>query len=138
MWGWSGLQSVIVLFISMLAGGISIFISIGIVGGIVGSSLTLFAASAVNCIVGCVLWGWKMVTGGLPVGIFSVILEFVVIGIFFDFIGGVIFNVIHDVGSRLCQGWCWECGGDGWWVKNHCFPGCFCIQSRQYCHLHCH
>jgi len=50
-WGWSGLQSIIVSFISMLAGGISIFIGVGIVGGIVGSSSTLFVALAVNCIV---------------------------------------------------------------------------------------
>jgi len=88
-WDRSGLQSVVVLFISMVAG---IIIFIGIIGGMVRSSLASSAASTVDCIVGCVSWGWEAMTGGSPIDVFAVGSEFAVIGIFIDIVGGFIWG----------------------------------------------
>jgi len=44
------------------------------------------------------------VSGGLPIGIFSVISEFVVIGIFFDFIGGFIWESSSMSSTTLLVG----------------------------------
>ena len=90
-WARSGWQIVVVSFIATFS-GVSIFIGVVVFSGIVRSSSASSAASAVDCVMGCVSWGWEAMTGGLPIVVFAIFSEFAVIGVFMDIVGGSIWG----------------------------------------------
>ncbi len=98
-WARSGWQIVVVSFIATFS-GVSIFIGVVVFSGIVRSSSASSAASAVDCVVGCVSWGWEAMTGGSRSGVFTSVSEFAVIGIFIGFVGGSIIVVVVVVIAR--------------------------------------
>ncbi len=75
-----------------MVSGVSICIVVIVVGGILGSSSASSAASAVDCFVGCVSWGWEAMAGGLPIDVFAIFSEFAFIGIFMGIVGGSIWG----------------------------------------------